>query len=208
MVERANSLARDRDLAHVEELDLGQGPASRLRQNVHGGRALHLKAVQLAPAGRVDGGALVPRHGHVVVAGLGVVLDPVVRRGTSHESNAVLTHEEEDPVADYVSVVVARHELLCLVDREVLERVHAERRQERDHIGPFDAEIGHVMRLIEQRRRLPPGDLLVHPVRELARHGRIHVRPDLRVPRHLDRVAGRLQLVLEAVMSHLGVTSV
>ena len=61
------------------------------------------------------------------------------------------------------------------------------------HIGPLDVQIGHVVRLIEERAGLAPGTLLVAPVRELAGHLRIDVRPYLRVAHQLDWTADRSQ---------------
>ena len=153
MVQGAHLPARDREPAHVEELDLGQRPAVRRRQYVEGSRALHLVAVELAPPRRVHGGALVALDRHVVAAGLGVVLHPVVGGGTSDEAHAVFVEEEEDPVADHVAVVVAGDELLGLVHREVLEGVHAERGEQPDHVGALDVEVGHVVRLVEEGAR-------------------------------------------------------
>ena len=203
VVERAHLLACDRDLAEVEELDLGQRPAVRLRQHLERGRPLHLEAVDLPPPGRVRGRPLVAVEGDVEVARLGVVLHPVVGRGATDEVDAVLVEEEEDRVADHVAVVVHGDELLRLADLEVLERVDAERGEELDDVRPLDVEVGHVVRLVEQRRRLTPGDLLVHPIRELARDARVDVRPDLGVPGHVHGVAGRLDLCLQALVAHL-----
>ena len=107
-MQRAHLAARDRDLAHVEELDLGQRAAVRLLEDLERGRALDLEPVELAPAGRVDRGSLVPRQRDVVAAGLGVVLHPVVGGRAPDETDRVLVEEEEDPVADDVAVVVAR----------------------------------------------------------------------------------------------------
>ena len=114
-MQRAHRAAGDRELAQVEELDLGQGAAVRLRQDVERSRTLHLEAIDLPPAGRVGGGALVTLDGHVVVAGLGVELHPVVRGRTTDEAHPVLVEEEEDRVADDVAVVIAGDELLGLV---------------------------------------------------------------------------------------------
>jgi hypothetical protein len=126
VVQGAHPVSGDRDLAHVEELDLGQWAAGHLLQDLHGVRPLHLEAVQLPLAGRVDGRALVALEGHVVAAGLAVVLHPVVRGGAPDDAHSVLLEVEEDRVADHVAVRVADDELLRLVHREILERVHGE----------------------------------------------------------------------------------
>ena len=207
MVERAHRVPTDRQVAHVEELDLGQRAAARLRQHLQCRRALHLEAVELALARRVDRGALVALELHVVSARLCVVLHPVVSGGTADEAHPVLGVVEEDAVADHVAVLVAGDELLRLVDREVLEGVDAESRQQVDHVRPLDVQVGHVMRLVEQGARLPPRDLLVAPVRELGRNLRIDVRPDLGVPHQIHRIAGRLQQFFQASLTHLRVAS-
>ena len=181
----------------------GQRPAVRLRQHVERGRTLNLEAVELAAARRVDGRPLVAVELHVVAAGLGVELHPVVSRGPPDEPDAVLVEEEQDRVADHVPVGRARDELLRLADREVLEGVDAEIGEQPDHVGPLDRQVRHVMRLVEERRRLAPADLLVAPVRELGRNLRVDVRPDLRVAGELDRAPDRLQNVLQAALTHL-----
>ena len=201
VMQRAHLVAADRDPPHVEELDLGQRAAVRFLEHLHRGRALHLEAVELAPF-LVDGGALVAMERHVVVAGLGVVLHPVVRRRAADEADHVLLEVEEDRIADHVAVVVDRRELLRLVDAEVLEGVDAGRLEEPDHVRALDGQVGHVMRLVEQRRRVAPRVLLVAPVRELAGNGRVDVRPDLRVPGEIDRVADGLDQVFETLGTH------
>ena len=188
-MQRADLVPCDRELAHVEELDLRQRAAVRLLQDVERGRALDLEAVDLASPRRVGGRALVTLDADVVPAGLRVVLDPVVRGRAADEAHPVLVEEEEDPVSDHVAVVVAGDELLRLVHGCVLERVDAEVGEEPDHVGALDVEIRHVVRLVEERARVAPRGLLVPPVRELTRHRRIDVRADLRVARHLDRAA-------------------
>ena len=197
VVQSAHLPPADRELAQVEELDLGKRPAVRLLQNLHRGRPLNLEAVELAPARGVDGGSLVPRQLHVVAPGLGVVLNPVVRGRTPHEPNPVLLQVEEDRVSDDVPVVVAHDELLRLLRSEVLERVDADMSEELDRVRPFDLEVEHVVRLVEERGRVAPGHLLLPPVRELGRHRRIDVWSDLRVAGHLDCASDCLQLLFE-----------
>src|SRR5208282_6940595 len=77
MVQGADLPAGDRELAHVEELDVRQWTSSGSLEDVEGRRSLNLVPVELPPAGRVDRGSLVSFHFHVVVASLSVVLDPV-----------------------------------------------------------------------------------------------------------------------------------
>ncbi len=202
-MQRAHRAAGDGELAQVEEFDLGERSAVRLREDVERGWTLHLEAIDLPPAGRVGRSALVTLDGYVVVPGLGVELHPVVRGRATDEAHAVLVEEEEDRVADDVAVVVAGDELLGLADLEARERVDAEVGEQADDVRAFEVEVGHVVRLVEERGGLAPRDLLVHPVRELARDGRVDIRPDLRVARHLDRAADRLQLLLQTPVRHL-----
>ncbi len=203
VMQRAHLVSAERQLAHVEELDLRQRAAVGLLQDIQRGRALDLEPVELAAAARIDGRALVARELDVVVAGLGMELHPVVRRGPADQAHAVLFEMEEDPVADDVAVVVAHDELLGLVHREVLEAVDAEVGEQPDRVRALDLQVEHVMGLVEERTRLLPRDLLVPPVRELAGHGGIDVRPDLRVARHLDGAADRLQFLFQVRVAHV-----
>ena len=200
-MQRAHLVAADRDPPHVEELDLGQRAAVRLLEHLHRGRALHLEAVELATF-LVHGRAFVAMERHVVVAGLGVVLNPVVRGRAADEADHVLLEVEEDRVADHVAVVVDGRELLRLVDAEVLEGVDAGRLEEPDHVRALDGQVGHVVRLVEQRGGVAPRMLLVAPVRELGGDRGIDVRADLRIPHELDRVPDGLEQACQALGTH------
>ena len=199
----AHRVAGDPQLAHVEELDLGKKAAVCPRQHVERSWPLYLEAIDLAPSSRVGCGPLVPLDGHVVVAGLGVELHPVVRGRTADKADPVLVQEEENCIADHVAVVIAGDELLGLVHLEARERVDAEVGEQPEHIRAFEVQVGHVVRLVEKRSGLAPRDLLLHPVRELTRHRRVDIWPDLRVARHLDRAADGLQLLLQTPVRHL-----
>ena len=103
VVQRAHLAAGDRDLAHVEELDLRQRAAVHLLEHLQRGRTLHLVAVDPAVV-RVHRSALVALDRRVVAAGLAVVLHPVVRRRAPDEVEELVVEVEEDRVADDVAV--------------------------------------------------------------------------------------------------------
>ena len=189
VVQRAHLVARDRDHAHVEELDVRQRSAVDLLQHLERSGPLHLVAVELPVAG-IDGGALVALRGRVVVSRLAVVLDPVVCRRAPDETEQLVVEVEENGIADDMAVVVAGDELLGLVDGKIVKAVDGKVREQSERVGSLDVEIRHVVRLVEETRCLAPGALLVAPVREFARHARIDIRADLRVAREVDRAPG------------------
>ena len=158
------------------------------------------------PSGRpwFGGGAFVALRRRVVPSRLQVVLHPVVRRRTADEVESVLVEIEQDGVADHVAVVVAGDELFRLIDLEVLEAVDAEIREELQRVGALDVEVGHVVRLVEQRAALAPRALLVAPVRELGPNHRKGIGPDLRIAQQVDRALRTFQGGLQAVVGHGG----
>ena len=166
-------------------------------------RSLHLIAVGLPhDRTRPCDGALVPFDPDVVLAGLAVVLDPVVHRRASDQIESVLFEVKEDDVADHVAVVIAGDELLGLARSEILEAVHAEHGEHLERVRSLHVHVGHVVRLVEQDARVPPGALFVSPVRELAGDDRVDVRSGLRIAQQFDRTAGGVQHVLEALVTH------
>ena len=118
-------------------------------------------------------------------------LDPVRRRVAADIDHAVFGEIEQDAVADDMTVVGDRRELLGLVDGEILERVGRQMRQQLDRVRTFDEQVHHVVRLVEQDAGVAPGALLVAPVGELGCDHRIDVGADLRIAQHLDDVAVR-----------------
>jgi hypothetical protein len=114
----------------------------------------------------------------------------------SDEHEVVLLEVEQDSVADDVAAVAAGNELLRAIDREVREAVDGEVGRELDGIRPLDVDVDHVVRLIEQHRRLAPRCLLVAPVRELRGHYRVDVGADARVAQKIDWIAGGFEDVL------------
>ena len=184
----------------LKNLISGSGPPLAFSSTSSAVGTLHLVAVEPAVAG-IDGRPLVSLGGRVVVSRLAVVLHPVVRRGAPDEAEQVVVEIEEDRVADHIAVVVAGHELLGLVDGEILKAVDGEIGQQSEGVRAFDVQVRHVVRLVEEAARRAPCMLLVAPVGELARIPRVHVRPDLRVAREVDRAPG-LQDVLKASRTH------
>src|SRR5215203_2257120 len=108
---------------------------------------------------------------------------------------------EENRITDHVSIMIACDKLLGLVDFEVLEVVYAEIGEQPECVRTFDIEIRHVERLFEENAGLPPGTLLVSPVRELG-GSRKCIGTDLRVTQHFDRAFGSLQRFFQALVTH------
>src|SRR5262249_17985613 len=107
--------ARDGQYAAIEELDIRSWLARDLLNDFHRVGTLNLVSVAVADDGARSGhGALVPFEPDVVAAGCRMVLNPIVNRGTTDEIEQVLLHVNENDVADHVSVVVTRDELLAL----------------------------------------------------------------------------------------------
>ena len=138
----------------------------------------------LAPPVGSQRGPLIERHLHVVAAGLRVIGDPVQHRCATDEVELLGREVKQDDVADHVAVGGARHELLGLVDLEVVEGVHAQPRQQGHRVRPLDGQLGHVERLVVEHAGVLPRPLLVAPVRVLGGNAGVHVRPDLRVAQH------------------------
>src|SRR5690606_12313874 len=95
---RAHVAAGDREAAHVEEADLRHRFAGGRPHYLRRVRTLHLKAIDLAYrrfAVLVDG-AFVAVEPHVVVAGLGVILNPVVDRGAPDQIEAILLEMKQN----------------------------------------------------------------------------------------------------------------
>ena len=138
------------------------------------------------------GGALVTNGLGFVVSGLDVELDPIGGGRASHQVEFVFAEVEQDGVTDDVAVGGAANELLGLVDLEIFEAVDAEVGEYFQGVGSFDVQIGHVVRLIEQRAAVAPGLLLISPIGEFMLHHRKSIGSDLRVPQHFNRITGGL----------------
>ncbi len=118
------------------------------------------------------------------------------------EVEASVGEVEQDRVADDEAVGVHSDVLLGLPRREVREAVDGQPLEQRQRVGSVQEEIGHVVRLIEQRARLAPGRLLAAPVAEL-RPDRERVRPRGRVSEELDRAANARDRGFQALFAHL-----
>ena len=68
-------------------------------------------------------------------------------------------------------------------------------------VRSFDVEVGHVVRLIEQRGARPPRFLLVAPIREF-RPDRDGIRPGCGAPQHVHGISMLLQLGFEILRHH------
>ena len=199
VAQRSNAVARDREVRHAEEGDVGERRAGQLLDHPAGARALQLVAVQprrSRPARRV----LVAFDFHVVGAGLGLELHPVEHRRGADEVEQPFPEVKEDGIADKEPIPVHGDVLLHHPGHKALERVDAEVGKESQRIRSLDEYVGHVMRLVEQRTGLAPGSLLRAPVRELGRNRELE-RREGRVPHQLDGAPGTRDRGLEALGS-------
>jgi hypothetical protein len=138
----------------------------------------------------------------VVLALLGLELQPVADRGAADEDVGVLLLVEEDAVADDVAGGRARHELLGHVHREVGDAVDRRLLDQLDGPRAAHEEVDHVVGLVVEDGGLPPGPLLTAPVRELRRDHRVDVRAELGVAKQLHGVARLVQDLLEVLCAH------
>jgi hypothetical protein len=119
----------------------------------------------------------------------------------THEVEDAVVEVKEDRIADELAGGVHRHELLGLVDSEVGEGVDTEVAQQAQGIRPADEDVGHVVRLVEQRARRRPGSLLGAPVGELG-SDREGVGSGRGVAEQLHRAPGPLDGLREALDDH------
>ena len=89
--------------------------------------------------------------------------------------NFVLLGMKKNAVANDIAVVAAWRELLGFAGGEVGETVGPQMREQLESVGPLHILLHHVMRLIEKNAGLPPGTLLIAPVRVLRGNYRIDV---------------------------------
>ncbi len=178
VTQRTDILSGDLEIVHVEESDVRHRLARDLLHDLDRLGTLNLIPEDF-PVALIHERSLVSFRLGLVAAGLHVVLHPVVSRRTSDEVELVFAERKQNRVANHVSIRVAGHELLGLIDLEILEAVDAEIGKHFQRIRTFDVEIGHVVRQIEQRATLAPRALLVPPVRELGTHDGKGVGSDL-----------------------------
>jgi hypothetical protein len=180
VTKRAHLAAADVHDVHVEELDVGNRTAVQLLDQFRRVGALDLEAVVLADDGLAFGAsrrAVVLRGLDVEPASLGVELNPVRRRRAPDEQQAVLSQMEQDSVADDVAVIRAGDELLGAIDREGLEAVGGQMREQLQGVWALDELLDHMMRLVEQDAGISPRALLVAPVRIFGWDDGIHIAP-------------------------------
>ena len=199
VAKHAGRLAGDRDLAHVEELDLRRGLAGDLLDDLERVRTLQLVAVQRGVALTCEG-VVVTDELDIPIAGLDVVLDPV-RKRRGHQVVVVLAELEENAVADHVAAVVHRDQLLRATGLVRGRRVRADPGEEVRGVRAGDEQIRHVVGLIQQRDRVPPGGLFAPPVGEFGLH-REGERARLRVADNLHRASGLVDGCLKTLTGH------
>src|SRR5579872_4599956 len=111
---------------------------------------------------------------------------------------------KKDGIADDVPIMIAGYKLLGQIDSKILDSINPQVGKQLQRIGPSHIQIGHVVRLVEKRAGFLPGPLLIPPVAELGTYHRKGIRSDLRIPQHLDRIAGSLQQFLQITSTHRG----
>ena len=114
---------------------------------------------------------------------LGVVHHPVGIHGLVDDVDLLFLQDEDDRVADKVAVFRAEDELLGNIAPPICHGVDCEKLTKPPCVRPFNVEIRHVERLVEQNCSLAPGFLLVPPIGEF-RLDRELVRARGRVPEH------------------------
>jgi hypothetical protein len=65
-----------------------------------------------------------------------------------------------------------------------------------------NVEVHHVVRLVEQHRRMLPGPLFGTPVGKFRRHHRIDIGTKLRIAQHADDIAILLQKLVKVGCGH------
>jgi hypothetical protein len=82
---------------------------------------------------------------------------------------------KQNAVANHIAVVAAWNELLGFTGGEFGKTVDRKMREQLESVGPLQILLHHVMRLIEKNAGLPPGTLLIAPVRVLRGNHRIDI---------------------------------
>ena len=131
-------------------------------------------------------------------------LNPIGSRRAPNEHQSIPLEMEENAVANNVAIVTAGGELFGSIDRKICESVGGEIGEHFERVGTFYVYVGHVVRLVKENGRLPPGALLVAPIGVFGRHHRIDVRADLRMAQQGHGVPNGLQEIFEAFLWHPG----
>jgi hypothetical protein len=178
MTQGVNIVARNVEHIHVKETDIRRSSSCDLLHHANGMRALNLISENF-PCTFIDSRPFVSFHGGVISAGLDVVLHPIGGGRPPDKIEPVLAQIEKNGIANDISLGIARDKLLGLMDLEIPETVHRKVRQQSQSIGALHVEVRHMVRLIEQRAGLAPGQLLVSPIRKFRLDDRKGIRPDL-----------------------------
>src|SRR5688572_32189131 len=136
-----------------------------------------------------------------------MIAQPIARRRAADVAELLFLLPEDDPVADHVAIGCGRDVLLGLVDHPAFAGVDHRVAEQLQRIRAAEIEVHHVVRLVEQHRRMLPGPLLGAPVGELGRDHRIDVGAELRVAQHLDDVALAGEQLFQVFGGHCGCLS-
>jgi len=147
----------------------------------------------------------------LIPASLYAILHPIAGGRPADEIELVLRQVKKDGITDDIAIVIARDEVFCLIDFEILEAIDAQIRKHFERIRPFDINVRHMMGLIEQSAGFAPRTLFIPPVRELVTNHGKRVGTDLRIPQQFNRISHRLQDFLQAfglrdLGTHAGIT--
>jgi hypothetical protein len=201
MPQRANPLAGDVHVGHVEELELLERRTVELLDDRPGVSPLDLETPALPIDGLPHG---VHRRASIrldvevpVSADFPVIAQPVAGRRSADEEELVLALSEQDTVSDHVAVLVDGHVLLRNVDVEVRDAVDRGVTNQLDGVGAANDHVVHVVRLIEEHGRFAPGPLLQSPTRVFGRHHGHDVGGVLGVAQNVDDVGASIDNVLQ-----------
>jgi hypothetical protein len=114
-------------------------------------------------------------------------LHPIRCRRATDEIEFIFVKMKEYGIANYISIAVAGNKLLGLIDFEILKAIDAKIGKYFQCVRALDIKIGHMVRLIEKSAGLPPGALLISPVREFGAHHRKGIRSYLRLTQQFNR---------------------
>jgi hypothetical protein len=200
----ADLLTADVHPAHAEEPDLLQRLAVQLLDHLPRVRALDLEPPQLA------GDRLAVRPGRRpwvedqvhVVAGRALVEQPVGDGRAADEGELLLGLAEQDAIPDDPALGRDGNELLGRVHGELGGGVDPGVGDQLQRVRAGDKDIVHVVRLVVEHSRLPPGDDLAAEVRELGRDDGVDVGAKPRIPQQLDRVPCAVKHLLQ-IIRHL-----
>src|SRR5215469_320227 len=179
MPQRANLAARDVDRVHMEKLDLPDGSAVQLFDDLGRVRPLDLVAVMLANhslSARNRGRAVIGFGREVVAAGLRLELKPIRGGGAADEFELVFLQVKENAIAYDKAVVAAGDELLGAVDGKLREAVDREMGEHLQSVRTLDINFHHMVGLVEKDASFASGALLIAPIGVFGGNHRINIR--------------------------------